>query len=67
MTDVPSLPKETAYFYARFNKITKITNKDFTDMGKLKNKDQLRVSKYLVLKSSFFLPLFLFSSDVKEN
>jgi len=34
MTTVPPLPKETAYFYARFNKITKITNKDFADIGK---------------------------------
>ena len=34
MTAVPALPKETAYLYARYNKITKITNKDFADVGK---------------------------------
>ncbi|KAM6924582.1 osteoglycin, paralog b [Xenentodon cancila] len=39
MTAVPSLPKETAYFYARFNKITKITNKDFADMATLRRID----------------------------
>lgn len=34
MTTVPALPKETSYLYARFNKIKKITNKDFADVGK---------------------------------
>lgn len=33
MTAVPALPQETAYLYARFNKITKITNKDFANIG----------------------------------
>lgn len=36
MSTVPSLPKETAYLYARFNKIRKINNGDFADMGKYK-------------------------------
>ncbi|TSM04867.1 Mimecan [Bagarius yarrelli] len=39
MTKVPALPKETTYLYARFNKITKITNKDFADFGTLKRID----------------------------
>lgn len=34
MTAVPTLPKETAYLYARFNKIKKISAKDFSDIGK---------------------------------
>uniref|UniRef100_A0A8C8HJE1 Mimecan n=1 Tax=Oncorhynchus tshawytscha TaxID=74940 RepID=A0A8C8HJE1_ONCTS len=33
MTAVPTLPKETAYLYARYNKINKITNKDFAEIG----------------------------------
>nr|XP_055043458.1 osteoglycin, paralog b [Misgurnus anguillicaudatus] len=39
MTTVPPLPKETAYLYARFNKITKITGKDFGDIVTLKRID----------------------------
>ncbi|KAF5903503.1 mimecan-like [Clarias magur] len=39
MTTVPALPKETSYLYARFNKISKITNKDFADVGTLKRID----------------------------
>lgn len=35
MTSVPALPQETAYFYARYNKITKITAKDFEYIGEL--------------------------------
>lgn len=35
MTSVPTLPKETAYLYARFNKIKKISTKDFAEIGKL--------------------------------
>lgn len=34
MSTVPVLPKETGYLYARFNKIRKIRNKDFGDMGR---------------------------------
>lgn len=37
LTNVPTLPKETAYLYARFNKIKKIHTKDFADIGKSKN------------------------------
>lgn len=37
MTAVPTLPKETAYLYARFNKIKKISTKDFADIRKSKN------------------------------
>ncbi|XP_077422610.1 osteoglycin, paralog b [Vanacampus margaritifer] len=36
MSQVPALPKETAYLYARINKITKITNNDFADTTTLK-------------------------------
>ncbi|CAN9515493.1 unnamed protein product [Ophioblennius macclurei] len=39
MTKVPSLPQETAYLYARFNKITKIRNQDFDDMATLRRID----------------------------
>ncbi|XP_034559449.1 osteoglycin, paralog a [Notolabrus celidotus] len=36
---VPTLPKETAYLYARFNKISKISNKDFADTVTLRRID----------------------------
>ncbi|KAM7421999.1 hypothetical protein PAMA_010196 [Pampus argenteus] len=39
MTTVPTLPKETAYLYARFNKIKKIRAKDFADIVTLKRID----------------------------
>ncbi|XP_076598068.1 osteoglycin, paralog b [Chaetodon auriga] len=39
MSTVPALPKETAYLYARFNKITKISNRDFADMAPLRRID----------------------------
>ncbi|KAI4885948.1 hypothetical protein NFI96_027872 [Prochilodus magdalenae] len=39
MTSVPALPKETAYLYARYNKIKKITQKDFSDIVTLKRID----------------------------
>ncbi|XP_063796781.1 mimecan [Pseudophryne corroboree] len=37
--EVPPLPKETAYLYARFNKIKKITAKDFADFPTLRRID----------------------------
>ncbi|XP_077132111.1 mimecan [Ranitomeya variabilis] len=37
--EVPPLPKETAYLYARFNQIKKITAKDFSDFPTLKRID----------------------------
>ncbi|XP_053325596.1 mimecan [Spea bombifrons] len=37
--EVPPLPKETSYVYARFNKIKKITVKDFSDYPTLKRID----------------------------
>ncbi|KAJ8361052.1 hypothetical protein SKAU_G00175770 [Synaphobranchus kaupii] len=39
MTSVPPLPKETAYLYARYNKIKKIKSKDFADIVTLKRID----------------------------
>ncbi|KAJ3602833.1 hypothetical protein NHX12_030579 [Muraenolepis orangiensis] len=39
MTSVPTLPKETAYLYARYNKIKKIAAKDFADILTLKRID----------------------------
>lgn len=33
MFTVPTLPKETAYLYARFNMIKKISGGDFADIG----------------------------------
>ncbi|XP_028853214.1 osteoglycin, paralog a [Denticeps clupeoides] len=39
MTTVPALPKESAYLYARYNKIKKLTAKDFGDIVTLKRID----------------------------
>ncbi|XP_071380733.1 osteoglycin, paralog a [Centroberyx affinis] len=39
MTAVPTLPKETAYLYARYNKINKIAAKDFADIVTLRRID----------------------------
>lgn len=39
MSTVPALPRETAYLYARFNKIKKIHNGDFADMVTLRRID----------------------------
>ncbi|KAM4738360.1 osteoglycin, paralog b [Anableps anableps] len=39
LTAVPSLPKETAYLYARFNKISKISKRDFANMATLRRID----------------------------
>ncbi|KAE8623428.1 hypothetical protein XENTR_v10005602 [Xenopus tropicalis] len=39
LTAIPPLPKDTAYFYARFNRITRINNKDFKGLNKLKRVD----------------------------
>ncbi|XP_004546116.1 osteoglycin, paralog b isoform X1 [Maylandia zebra] len=39
MSAVPTLPKETAYLYARFNKITKIHREDFADTATLRRID----------------------------
>ncbi|XP_068171094.1 osteoglycin, paralog a [Antennarius striatus] len=39
MTAVPALPKETAYLYARFNKIEKIRAKDFAEIVTLRRID----------------------------
>ncbi|XP_034393884.1 osteoglycin, paralog b isoform X2 [Cyclopterus lumpus] len=39
MSAVPALPKETAYLYARFNKIRRIRHRDFADMATLKRID----------------------------
>uniref|UniRef100_A0A674M9Y1 Osteoglycin, paralog a n=1 Tax=Takifugu rubripes TaxID=31033 RepID=A0A674M9Y1_TAKRU len=39
MMSVPTLPKETAYLYARFNMIEKISNGDFADIVTLKRID----------------------------
>lgn len=39
MTAVPTLPKETAYLYARYNKIKKISAKDFADIVTLRRID----------------------------
>nr|XP_055046732.1 epiphycan isoform X1 [Misgurnus anguillicaudatus] len=39
LTRVPPLPKETTHFYARYNKITKISKSDFINLNKLKKID----------------------------
>ncbi|XP_075052144.1 opticin [Mixophyes fleayi] len=39
LTTIPSLPKETTYLYARFNKISQIRTKDFAGLNKLKHVD----------------------------
>ncbi|XP_066528978.1 opticin [Hoplias malabaricus] len=39
LTDIPPLPKDTTYFYARFNKINEVKNKDFFNLNQLKRID----------------------------
>ncbi|MBN3325803.1 MIME protein, partial [Atractosteus spatula] len=39
ITAVPALPKETAYLYARYNKIAKIAQKDFSEIPTLRRID----------------------------
>ncbi|XP_048351711.1 opticin isoform X2 [Sphaerodactylus townsendi] len=39
LEDVPPLPLETVYFYARFNRINRILASDFTGLAKLKRID----------------------------
>lgn len=39
VTSVPPLPKETAYLYARYNQINKITENDFADITTLRRID----------------------------
>lgn len=52
MTTVPSLPKETAYLYARFNKIKKIRNQDFAETGKAKTSQYQNCSALQRISSS---------------
>lgn len=68
MTAVPALPKETAYLYARFNKIRKISNRDFADMGEYK--PHFKYSSNFPLLNVMVQALSLFSvlsSYIKEN
>ncbi|XP_029975486.1 osteoglycin, paralog b isoform X3 [Salarias fasciatus] len=72
MTKVPSLPKETAYLYARFNKIRKIGNRDFDDMGKVIVMLKLSFSSVTVLFKLFanfcyHLPATLRRIDLTGN
>ncbi|OCT91817.1 opticin [Xenopus laevis] len=39
LNGIPPLPKDTAYLYARFNRITRINNNDFKGLNKLKRVD----------------------------
>ncbi|XP_054910643.1 epiphycan [Poeciliopsis prolifica] len=39
LNSVPPLPKDTTHFYARYNRITKISKSDFANMNKLKKID----------------------------
>ncbi|XP_060766179.1 opticin [Neoarius graeffei] len=39
LTNIPPLPKDTTYFYARFNKITAVKAKDFLNLNQLKRID----------------------------
>uniref|UniRef100_A0A3Q2NW81 Epiphycan n=1 Tax=Fundulus heteroclitus TaxID=8078 RepID=A0A3Q2NW81_FUNHE len=39
LDSVPPLPKDTTHFYARYNRITKISKSDFANMNKLKKID----------------------------
>ncbi|KAG6938085.1 osteoglycin [Chelydra serpentina] len=39
ITDIPPLPKETAYLYARFNKIKRVAVSDFADIPTLRRID----------------------------
>ncbi|KAJ8016118.1 hypothetical protein DPEC_G00003850 [Dallia pectoralis] len=67
MTAVPSLPKETAYLYARYNKISKITNKDFADLATLKRID-LTGNVISEIEDGAFSKLILLEElDLSEN
>lgn len=63
MTNVPTLPKETGYLYARFNKIKKIRNKDFADMGKLSLTSVINFTESHKLNSVLLYP----PRNVAEN
>ncbi|XP_062842831.1 osteoglycin, paralog a [Trichomycterus rosablanca] len=67
MTSVPALPKETAYLYARYNKIKKITAKDFGDIVTLKRID-LTGNMIMEIEDGAFLKLTLLEElSLAEN
>lgn len=67
MSIVPALPRETAYLYARFNKITKISNKDFADMATLRRID-LSVNEITHIEDGAFSKLInLEELNLAEN
>uniref|UniRef100_A0A3B3VG15 Epiphycan n=1 Tax=Poecilia latipinna TaxID=48699 RepID=A0A3B3VG15_9TELE len=53
---VPPLPKDTTHFYARYNRITKISKSDFANMNKLKKID-LTANKITSIEDRTFMGL----------
>ncbi|KAL6464535.1 hypothetical protein MHYP_G00268520 [Metynnis hypsauchen] len=56
LTEIPPLPKDTTYFYARFNKITQVKAKDFLNLNQLKRID-LTGNQIATLGEEAFLSL----------
>ncbi|KAM8909918.1 epiphycan isoform 1-T2 [Spinachia spinachia] len=56
LDSVPPLPKDTTYFYARYNRITKINKSDFAFMNKLKRID-LTANEITTIDDRAFLGL----------
>lgn len=65
MSAVPTLPKETAYLYARFNKITKIHREDFADTGKT-ILIILKILWSILLLLSFYFHYLYFSATLRR-
>ncbi|MEQ2264940.1 hypothetical protein XENORESO_022169 [Xenotaenia resolanae] len=56
LNNVPPLPKDTTHFYARYNKITKISKSDFANMNKLKKID-LTANEIMSIEDKTFMGL----------
>lgn len=67
MTTVPPLPKETAYLYARFNKIKKISKKDFSDTGRSDDWWGPVTSYLCQIVPSHLTQLLIFSITMVQN
>ncbi|KAM4711837.1 epiphycan [Anableps anableps] len=56
LDSVPPLPKDITHFYARYNRITKISKSDFANMNKLKKID-LTANKIISIEDRTFMGL----------
>ncbi|XP_018407801.1 PREDICTED: mimecan [Nanorana parkeri] len=65
--EVPPLPKETSYLYARFNKIKKITVKDFSDFPTLRRIDLTGNVIEEIEEKAFEKLVFLEQLSLAEN